>query len=54
MRTLRPIGLAGAILSAARSGPHPPPFKPVADTTLLMQSVVECMDATSTPTNEGL
>jgi hypothetical protein len=34
--------LAGvALLSACSNGPTPPPFKPIADTKLLMQSVVD-------------
>jgi hypothetical protein len=34
--------LAGAIVTAAcSSGPQPPPFKPVVDTKLLMQSVID-------------
>ena len=33
--------LIGAMFLAACGGPPPPPFKPVADTKLLMQSVVD-------------
>ena len=42
MRTPRLIGLAGVVVAAAcSSGPQPPPFKPVVDTKLLMQSVID-------------
>jgi hypothetical protein len=34
------LTLAGTLAAAACGGPPPPPFKPVADTKLLMQSVV--------------
>jgi hypothetical protein len=33
--------VAGTLVSAACGGPAPPPFKPVVDTKLLMQSVVD-------------
>lgn len=33
--------LVGVVASTACGGPQPPPFKPVADTKLLMQSVVD-------------
>jgi hypothetical protein len=41
MRQLRPILLVGVCAVSACGGPQPPPFKPVADTKLLMQSVVD-------------
>ena len=41
MRQLRPILLLGACVVSACGGPQPPPFKPVADTKLLMQAVVD-------------
>ena len=41
MRQLRPILLLGACVVSACGGPQPPPFKPIADTKLLMQSVVD-------------
>jgi hypothetical protein len=42
MRVSIVILLTGAALSSACSkGPEPPPFKPVADTKLLMQAVVD-------------
>ncbi len=42
MRTPRLIGLAGVMVAAAcNSGPQAPPFKPVVDTKLLMQSVID-------------
>jgi hypothetical protein len=41
MRTALMLTLAGTLVAAACGGPTPPPFKPVADTKLLMQSVVD-------------
>jgi hypothetical protein len=42
MRTPRLIGLAGVMVAAGcSSAPQPPPFKPVVDTKLLMQSVID-------------
>jgi hypothetical protein len=41
MRTALMLTLAGTLAAAACGGPTPPPFKPVADTKLLMQSVVD-------------
>jgi hypothetical protein len=42
MRTAHAIVVAGLMAAAAcSSGPQAPPFKPVADTKLLMQSVVD-------------
>jgi hypothetical protein len=41
MRTALMLTLAGALAATACGGPTPPPFKPVADTKLLMQSVVD-------------
>jgi len=41
MRTLRPLLLLGVCVACACGGPQPPPFRPVADTKLLMQSVVD-------------
>jgi hypothetical protein len=41
MRILRPVLLLGVCVTCACSGPQPPPFRPVADTKLLMQSVVD-------------
>jgi hypothetical protein len=41
MRFARLGLLAGAILTTACGGPAPPPFKPVVDTKLLMQAVVD-------------
>ena len=42
MQNLLSFALAGGVLASACSGaPAPPPFKPVADTKLLMQSVID-------------
>ena len=41
MRTVLTLTLAGTFAVAACGGPTPPPFKPVVDTKLLMQSVVD-------------
>jgi|SRR5439155_9186533 len=41
MRQLGPILVLGACVVSACGGPQPPPFKPVADTKLLMQAVVD-------------
>ena len=41
MRTVLTLTLAGTLAVAACGGPTLPPFKPVADTKLLMQSVVD-------------
>jgi hypothetical protein len=41
MRTAALLTLVSALASSACGGPTPPPFKPVADTKLLMQAVVD-------------
>jgi hypothetical protein len=41
MRTAMLLTLFGAVVSSACGGPTPPPFKPIADNKLLMQSVVD-------------
>ena len=43
MRQLAGVAIVGAAVSAwsACSNPQPPPFRPIADTKLLMQSVVD-------------
>lgn len=41
MRIAMLLTLFGAVVSSACGGPPPPPFKPIADTKLLMQSVVD-------------
>src|SRR2546428_9996782 len=41
MRHVRPILLLAACVVSACGGPQPPPFKPVADSKLLMQAVVD-------------
>jgi hypothetical protein len=41
MRTLPLLTLVGAVCVGACGGPTPPPFKPIADNKLLMQSVVD-------------
>ena len=41
MRTAAMLTLASTLAVSACGGPAPPPFKPVADTKLLMQSVVD-------------
>ncbi len=41
MRTIPLLTLIGTVCVPACGGPAPPPFKPVADTKLLMQSVVD-------------
>ena len=41
MRRLRPSLLVGACLASACGGTQPPPFRPVADSKLLMQAVVD-------------
>ena len=41
MRTLSLLAFIGAMFVSACGGAPPPPFKPVADTKLLMQSVVD-------------
>lgn len=41
MRTLPLLTLVGAVCVGACGGPPPPPFKPIADMKLLMQSVVD-------------
>jgi hypothetical protein len=41
MRTAALLSLVSALASSACGGPTPPPFKPVADTKLLMQAVVD-------------
>jgi hypothetical protein len=35
------LAAAGVLLLSACSGPEPPPFKPIADTKLLMQAVID-------------
>jgi len=40
-RARRSVLIAAIVLSAAGCGAQPPPFRPVADTKLLMQSVVD-------------
>ena len=41
MRTAMLLTLFGAVVFSACGGPTPPPFKPIADNKLLMQSVVD-------------
>lgn len=41
MRTAMLLTFFGAVVASACGGPTPPPFKPIADNKLLMQSVVD-------------